>query len=498
MAGKRLSNSTLGNLPTSVTRPRYDRTRLRPRIVHLGVGNFHRAHQAYYTEQALQAAQDNGDHRNLDWGICGVSLRNSAVRDKLAPQDCLYTLEVRDNEECSQQVIGCLREVLVGPQATDTVIERLSDADVITLTVTEKAYCLQAGGELDLADPQIRRDLQPGVPPVTVVGYLAAAMRLRRARHGRPATIVCCDNLADNGNRLAAAVAAFLAEQEAGLGRWVLDNVAFPNTMVDRIVPHTSGEMLQAVSARLGLEDRASVITEPFSQWVIQDRFNSEMPAWAAAGAQIVDDVSPFETIKLRMLNGSHSTLAYLGCLAGYRTVDEAMRAPGLRQLVDGMMQDEIRPTLTVPAGFDIDAYRLQLLARFSNTATQHRLQQIAMDGSQKLPQRLLPTVRERLAAGAPVDRLALAIAAWILYVRGEDDRGNRWDVDDPLAGRLATLHRQASDGLAAVVRDSSLFDDVLRDDIAFVNLLRKWATALQAEGVDAVVGRFANDGQAG
>jgi fructuronate reductase len=488
----KLSNDSLASLPPAVERPGYERSLLRPRIVHLGMGNFHRAHQAFYTDAALNAAWACEDDTQLDWGICGVSLRRPDMRNRLVPQDWLYTLEIRENEERRQRVIGAVIEILVGPETPTTVIERLSRADVITLTVTEKAYEFDAAGRLDLGADALQKDLDnPGMPE-TVIGYLCAALARRRKEGRARLTIVCCDNLTSNGAKLQAAVLAFLAEVDGATRDWVAACVTFPSTMVDRIVPHTTDEMIEDVARRLTVDDAAPVITEPFSQWVIEDRFAGTVPDWAGAGAELVADVTPYETIKLRMLNGSHSTLAYLGCLGGYATVDAAIHNPGLRKLIDRLMRDEVRPTLAVPPGFDIDAYRRQLLERFSNTATQHLLQQIAMDGSQKLPQRVIPTLRERLAEGAPIDCLALCVAAWALYVRGNDGRGNEWFVDDPLAAKLAALHREPGDGVMNVLRGSGVFDEALHGDDRFTGRVAKWAAAIAGDGVDGVLAQFA------
>lgn len=487
-----LCNDSLSTLPAAVERPHYERARLRPRIVHLGIGNFHRAHQAFYTDAALQSARAREDDTQLDWGICGVSLRRPDMRDKLAPQDWLYTLEVRDNEDRRQRVIGSVIEVLVGPEDPAAVVERMSRADVITLTVTEKAYGLDAAGRLELSAAGLQHDLDNPAAPVTVIGYLAAALVRRREAGGAPLTIVCCDNLAGNGANLETAVLAYLAESNGPTRDWIAGCVAFPSTMVDRIVPHTTDEMIAEVGRRLTVEDAAPVITEPFSQWIIEERFAGPVPDWAGAGAQLVDDVTPFETIKLRMLNGSHSTLAYLGCLGGYATVDAAVRKHGFRNLIDRLMRDEVQPTLVVPRGFDIDAYRRRLLERFANTATQHRLQQIAMDGSQKLPQRLVPTLRERLANGAPIECLALCVAAWALYVRGDDGRGNNWIVDDPLAEKLAALHREPGDGVMNVLRGSGVFDQAMQGDVRFTGRVTDWAADIRREGVAGVLARFA------
>ncbi len=434
----RLTQAGLAALPATIGRPRYDRAAVRTGIVHLGIGAFHRAHQAAYTEAVLEA----GDAR---WGIAAASLRSADTRDALAPQDGLYTLNVQ-GEESSFAVIGSVQRVLVAPKSPAALLDELCRPDVAitSLTVTEKAYCRDpATGLLDEAHPDVVHDLANPQAPRSALGFLASAIAHRRDAGLPPFTVLCCDNLPANGAAVHGVLARFAGLLSPDLGAYVRDEVACPDTMVDRIVPATTAEDRARIAAALGLEDAWPVVAEPFSQWVIEDRFPAGRPAWDAAGAQFVSDVAPFEAMKLRLLNGSHSALAYLGYLAGYETVAEVMGDAGLAAFMESLMAD-VAPTLTMPPGTDVAGYARSLLQRFRNPALRHRTWQIAMDGSQKLPQRLLGVMRERLAQGLPIERHALAVAAWMRYVAGTDERGRPIDVRDPLAAELATVARAA------------------------------------------------------
>ncbi|OLP62017.1 mannitol dehydrogenase [Xaviernesmea oryzae] len=429
----RLSKQTLAALPEVVARPAYDRSRLQIGIVHLGLGAFHRAHQAVLTEAVLEA----GD---LSWGIAGVSLRSPETRDALAPQDGLYTLDVRDGTGDRLQVIGALAACLVAPEDPGAVLDLMAapSTRIVSLTVTEKGYCHKpATGTLDEDHPDIRHDLANPSSPKTAIGFLVEALARRRAAGHAPFTILSCDNLPANGRTLARVVTRFAELRDPDLGAFVAEHVDFPSSMVDRIVPATTDQDRALVAKALGLEDAWPVMAEPFLQWVVEDRFSGGRPDWGAAGATFVADVEPFELMKLRLLNGSHSTLAYLGYLAGHETVSDAMAAPGFAALLQGLMEDEVSPNLPELQGFDLPAYRTALIARFRNPGLRHRTWQIAMDGSQKLPQRLLQTIRARIAAGQPFERLALGVAGWMAYARGQDLAGRPIDVRDPLAGRI-------------------------------------------------------------
>ncbi|WP_419899203.1 mannitol dehydrogenase family protein [Roseomonas sp. USHLN139] len=431
----RLSSRSLGQLRPqgAVELPRYDRAALRPAIVHLGLGAFVRAHGVLYTEDVLNQAGG-------DWGVLGVSLQRPDQRDRLAPQDGLYTTLERGPEGERARVVGGLLGVLVAPEDPAALVARLAHPDtrIVSLTVTEKGYCHDpASGRLNPDHPDVRHDLEHPDAPRSAVGFLVAALRQRRAAGLPPFTVLCCDNLPHNGALVAGLVRDHAARLDAGLAEWIAAEVRFPATMVDRIVPALAEADLAAAQAATGLADHAPVGHEPFRQWVIEDRFGpAGRPAWETAGAQLVADVAPFEHMKLRLLNGAHSALAYLGYLAGHETIVDAVSDPALAGYARRLWA-EIRPMVPEPPGQDLEAYTDALLRRFGNPAIRHRTWQIAMDGSQKLPQRLLSTVRERLAAGLPIPALALAVAAWVRYVGGTDERGAPIDLRDPMAAEL-------------------------------------------------------------
>ncbi len=455
----RLSEKTVAALPQGVAKPAYDRRRVATGIVHLGIGAFHRAHQAAYTDAVLAS-----DPR---WGICGVSLRSPDTRDALAPQDGLYALAVRDDGRQDLRVVGSVTALLVAPQDPQAVLARMSDPAVriVSLTVTEKGYCHHpATGELDEAHPDIVHDLAHPGAPRSVPGFIVEALARRRVAGTAPFTLLSCDNLPANGRVLKRIVTRFAQLRDPASVSWI-GEVASPSTMVDRIVPATTDADRATVSAALGVEDAWPVMTEPFSQWVIEDDFPAGRPAWEAAGAVFTADVTAFEKMKLRLLNGSHSTLAYLGYLAGAETVAEAMALPGMEALIADMMAEEIAPTLDALPDFDLAAYLAALLRRFRNGALRHRTWQIAMDGSQKLPQRLLGTIRDRLAVGAPFPRLALGVAGWMRYVLGVDEQGRAIDVRDPLAGRIAGRVGALRDP-EAIVSALLGFGEIFGDDL--------------------------------
>ena len=431
----RLANATLSTLPGGVMRPSYDRSALTPGIVHLGIGAFHRAHQAVYTDDVL--AGDTG------WGIVAASLRTAATRDALEPQDGLYVLAVRSGHGDKLRVIGAIGSLLVAPENPEALLAAMADPRVriVTLTITEKGYCHDpARGELNEAHPDIVQDLAAPLSPRSAPGFIVEALRRRRAAGVEPFTVVTCDNLPANGRVTKRVLDRFAELRDPDLGAFVTGELVCPSTMVDRITPATTDEDRERISDVLGVDDAWPVVTEPFTQWVIEDRFPTGRPVWETAGAELVEDVEPYELMKVRLLNGAHSTLAYLGYLAGYETVAETMANADFVRLVRGLMDEEVTPTLRVPPGADLASYKAALAERFQNPALKHRTWQICMDGSQKLPQRLLGTIRDRLKAGAPFPRLALGVAGWMRYVTGADETGQAIDVRDPMASRLRAL----------------------------------------------------------
>jgi fructuronate reductase len=484
-----LSRTTLADLPASVEKPGYDPAGIAVGIVHLGLGAFHRAHQAVFTDAILQ--------QDAAWGICGVSLRNPDSRDALAPQDNVYTLAVRDGDKETLRVIGSIAETLVAPEAPERVLARMSDPAVriVSLTVTEKGYCHNpATGELDEAHPDIVHDLAHPQRPRSAPGFIVEALSRRRAAGIPPFTLLSCDNLPANGRTLKRIVARLAALRDRQLGEYA-GAIACPSTMVDRIVPATTDADRSAVSRTLGVADAWPIVTEPFSQWVLEDDFPAGRPAWEKAGAVFSKDVTPFELMKLRLLNGSHSALAYLGFLAGAATVAEAMILPDMEKLIERMMAEEVTPTLPNLPGFDLPAYRRALRQRFHNKALHHRTAQIAMDGSQKLPQRLLNTIRNRLKAGAPFERLALGVAAWMRYASGIDEQGAAILVQDPLAERIAGMVRplkRPEDIVSAFVGVKEVFGEDLPKNPVFVEAVTAKFAALHSGGAAAAIRKFA------
>lgn len=484
----RLSSQTLAHLPGDVIRPAYDRAAVICGVVHLGIGAFHRAHQAVVFDDALNA----GD---LRWGIVAASLRSPAVRDQMAPQDGLYTMLVRDGAAEQARLIGAVSQVIVAPEEPQALLAALASPDthIVTLTVTEKGYKLDpATGALIESDPQLAADLASLESPQTAPGYLVAALALRKAAGLPPFTAISCDNLPHNGTRLRAAVIALARRHDPALAEWIAEEGAFPETMVDRIVPATTAEDIEALAGRIGVEDQAMVKTEPFLQWVIEDRFCGPRPAFGA-GVQVTAAVAPWEEAKLRLLNGAHSGIAYLGGLAGIDHVHEVLALPEARHFVESLW-DEAETTLSPPAELDIAAYRRDLMARFDNPTLKHRTRQIAMDGSQKLPQRLLATIAARLAAGQGIDALALAVAAWVRWQAGQDDLGHSHQVDDPLAGPIAEALAQASDcesRVAAILAFDAVVPPELARNPLLADALTRWLTVLETQGARGALAAF-------
>lgn len=452
-------------------------------IVHLGLGAFFRAHGAIYVAEAMAASGG-------DWAITGVSLQSPGTRDRLRPQGFAYTAVELGPEGETPRVVGVLRDVLVAPEDPRAVLDAMAaeTTHVVTLTVTEKGYCHRPStGRLNRDHPEIRHDLANPLPK-TAPGFLVRALQARKAAGLPPFTVLCCDNLPGNGRVVRAVVLELAALIDPALAGWIEAEGAFPATMVDRIVPATTPADIERLEALTGVRDEAPVMHEPFRQWVIEDHFAGPHPDFAAAGARMVADVTPYEHMKLRMLNGTHSALAYLGYLAGHETIAETVADPVFARFVKRLWRDEIIPALTPPPGEDLGAYADALLARYANPGIRHRTWQIAMDGSQKLPQRILGTIAESRAAGRPVPGLTLAVAAWIRYASGRDERGRPIEVKDPLAAALAALWR---DDPAATVANclavAEVFPPALAGDAGFAADLAAALAGLLAKGARAM-----------
>ena len=481
----RLCLATLSELDPAFAPP-VDPRALSVGIVHLGLGAFARAHGLVFTQAAIAATGDTG------WGYCGVTQRSRSVLDQLAPQDGLYSVLVRSGSTARPGVVATARELLFAGRSPAALTDRLSapTTRLVTLTVTEKGYRHDpATGRLRVTDPEVAADAA-GREPLTVPGQLVRGLAARRAADAGPVSLLSCDNLSGNGQVLRAVVLGFCdLLPDDGLAAWIADNVAFPSAMVDRMVPATTDADRKETATLLGLEDEGVVVAEPFSQWVVQDTFAAGRPAWHQVGATLTTDVVPYERMKLRLLNASHSTIAYVGALAGYTYIAQAVGDPAVAGVVDRLMVDDMTPTLAVPDGFDVVAYQAQLRERFANSALLHTTRQIAMDGSQKLPVRLLGAIRERLAAGATPQAATLGVAAWMRCVAaGVADDGTPLTLDDPLAVRLRDALGSATSPAAvvsALVGVTEVFGD-LADDATFRGLVTGHLETLTRYGAPA------------
>lgn len=499
MSSKRLEPTGLPGLPQHIQQPRFDRTTLGAGIVHLGIGAFARAHLLAFNDDALDAAAPNA----ADWGVVGVSLRQCDTRDALAPQQGLYTLSLRDADGLgvardALRVIGSLAEVLVAPDDPAAVLERIASpaARIVSLTVTEKGYCREpSGAGLHLAHPDIANDLAHPDSPRSAIGFIVRGLALRRARGLGGVSLLSLDNLPANGRVLRALVQDFVEQiDDAGLADWIDGHCSFPCSMVDRIVPRTTGVDRERIARQLGQHDAWPVVAEPFIDWVLEDHFVAGRPDWPGVRwAADAAEVAKAERLKLRMVNGAHSAIAYLGVVAGWSTVDVAIAEPALRGFIDTMLKHEVEPTLA--AGSLPMGYRERLLQRFANPALAHRCAQIAMDGSQKMPQRLLGTLRDRLEAGQPINQLTLAVAAWLHFLRGHDEAGTAYDIDDPEAGALQQVHREAE----ALLDPQARAEHFVRSIAAFGDLtdapgfITAFATALHSLREQGVRGALAS-----
>ncbi|WP_033325867.1 mannitol dehydrogenase family protein [Promicromonospora sukumoe] len=444
--------------------PPYDRTGIRVGIVHLGVGGFHRAHQALAVDELLR----RGEAR--DWGICGVGLLpgDAAMRDALLPQDGLYTLVTKHADgDLDARVVGSIVEYLFAPDDPEAVLERMAHPDtrIVSLTITEGGYNFnQVTGAFDASAPDVVADARPGAVPATVFGYVVEALARRRARGLPPFTVMSCDNVQGNGEMARAVFAAFAGLRDPELGRWVHDAVAFPSSMVDRITPVTTEADRALVAERFGVQDRWPVVAEPFFQWVLEDRFPLGRPPLEDAGVQLVADVEPYELMKLRLLNASHQAMAYFGRLAGYEYAHEAMADPDLARFVRGFMDREATPTLAPVPGVDLEEYKATLIERFGNPAVRDTLARLGAETSDRIPKFLVPLVREQLRTGGEVTLSAAVVASWARYAEGVDERGEPIEVVDRLADRLVPLARSQRADPLAFLRAPALFGSLVQE----------------------------------
>jgi mannitol 2-dehydrogenase len=488
-----LGDRSLGSLPSEVSVPTYDRSRVRPGIVHLGVGGFHRSHQAMYIDRLLEQGKAQ------EWGICGVGVLPSDRRmaEVMAAQDCLYTLVVKHVDgSMDARVVGSIIEYLLAPDDPEAVVEKMAaeTTRIVSLTVTEGGYNFSdVTGEFDAAHPDVVHDLQPGAAPRTAFGLVAEASARRRERGLAPFTVVSCDNIQHNGDVARRSFSAFARLRDPELGAWMEREVPFPNSMVDRITPMTTDEDRAEVARLIGIEDQWPVVCEPFTQWVLEDRFSLGRPPLEDAGVQVVADVEPYELMKLRLLNASHQALAYFGRLAGYRLVHEAAQDPLFRQFLLGYMEEEGTPTLRPVPGVDLAEYRRNVVERCSNPAIRDTLARLAFDGSERLPKWLLPVIRENLATGGEIRRSAGVVASWARYCEGLDEQGRPIEVVDRRRDRLmANAGRQREDPLAFIA-DRELFGDLV-DDERFTSQYRAALASLHERGARATLEALVDD----
>lgn len=483
----------LAGLPASVGQPTYDRSVLKPRIAHIGFGAFARAHTAMHLHEVLAA-------KGGDWGMRVIELFGTAeLFDRLAENDHLYTLVETADEGTSTRLLGAVCDTQhVARDGIDALVNGLAEEQlkIISLTVTEKGYCVK-NGALDLDNPMIQHDLDAPEAPKTAIGLIVAGLAKRKALGHGPITVMSCDNLPHNGVLCGIAVREYAAKLDAGLAGWIEENVSFPSTMVDRIVPALTDESRALIQESLdGQVDLNGMVCEPFRQWVIEDNFTAGRPDWDVAGAQLVEDVAPFEEMKLRTLNGSHSFLAYLGFLGGKETIADCAADPVYFAHARKLMVGEQVPTLDVPGDVDLVAYADSLLKRYSNSKLKHRTWQIASDGTQKMPQRWLNSIKYHIAHGSDYSHLMLGIGGWMNYIRA-DRNGESYEVVDPMADTLAEIVKTHGDDRKAYVNAllalDSVFDPALVANEQFNAAVHNAYAAVADKGAAQAVAELAS-----
>jgi mannitol 2-dehydrogenase len=482
-----LAARTLGSCGGLVPTPAYDRGRVTAGVVHVGVGAFHRAHQAAYHDRLMNQGAA------LDWAICGVGLLpgDRRVQEALVPQDCLYTLVVKHSDGTYEpRVIGSIVDYLFAPDDPEAVIERMAaeTTRIISLTVTEGGYNLDhVTGAFAADDPDVQHDLEDGVAPRTTFGFVVEALRRRRERGIPPFTVMSCDNLEGNGKLARGVFAEFARLHDPELGDWVEREVRFPNSMVDRITPQTTEEDRAEIRERFGLDDRWPVVCEPFAQWVLEDAFSLGRPPYEAVDVQLVDDVEPYELMKLRLLNGGHQALCYFAYLCGYRLVHDAARDPLFRSLLLGYMYEEATPTLPPVPGIDLDAYKHTLIERFSSAEVRDTIARLCAEGSDRVPKFIVPVIRRQLKTGGEIRRSAAIVASWARYAEGIDEQGAPIEVVDHMAETLVPLARSQRSNPDAFIAHRPVFGDLV-DHERFMSAYRSALASLHERGARATL----------
>lgn len=482
-----LNSAALADLPPALAVPDYDRSALRTGIVHFGVGGFHRAHQAMYLDRLMNRGEA------LDWAICGVGVlpHDAKMAQVMKDQDCLYTLLLKNPDGTREaRVIGSITEYLFAPEDPGKVLAKLASPEIriVSLTVTEGGYNFHhVTGEFDAENPDVQHDLQPGALPKTTFGFVVAALARRRELGIRPFTVMSCDNIQGNGDVARKMFTAFAELKDPDLAAWIRAEVPFPNSMVDRITPVTTDEDRAAITADFGITDEWPVVCEPFEQWVLEDHFADGRPPLQDAGVQLVDDVEPYELMKLRLLNASHQAIGYLGYLAGYRYAHEVCQDPEFVEFLTGYMDREATPTLSPVPGIDLPAYKRTLISRFSNEYVRDTLARLCAESSDRIPKWLVPVIRINLARDGDIERSAAVVAAWARYAEGIDEQGAPIEVVDALKDRLMSAAARQREEKLAFLSDREVFGDLV-DDARFVAAYRTALDSLHEHGARATV----------
>jgi mannitol 2-dehydrogenase len=485
-----LNSSTVGRLDARVAVPGYDRKSITPGIVHVGVGGFHRAHQAMYLDRLLNEGKAE------DWAIIGVGVleQDRRMKDALLAQDGLYTLVLKYPDGRRQaSVVGSIVDYLLVPDGPDAVIEAMAapTTRIVSLTITEGGYNIdRVTGEFDLEDPDVAADLRADGPPRTSFGLIVEALRRRRERGLAPFTVQSCDNIPGNGDVARHVFGAFATARDPELGDWLTTTVAFPNAMVDRITPVTTDTDREELAEQFGIEDRWPVVCEPFTQWVVEDHFGLGRPPWEDVGAQLVEDVEPYELMKLRLLNAGHQTICYLGYLSGYRYAHEAMADETLARFTLDFMEREASPSLPPVPGVDLDAYRHELIERFGNPEVRDTLARLCADSSDRIPKWLLPSIRHQLDTGGECFRAATVVAAWARYDEGVDEQGEPIVIVDQLADQLRDAATHNREDPTRFISDRKLFGDLV-DDPRFVAEYTAALESLHLDGAQITLRKF-------
>ncbi|WP_372744679.1 mannitol dehydrogenase family protein [Lutibacter sp.] len=483
----KINQKNLAEIANRITCPTYNRSAIKTGIVHVGIGGFHRAHEAFYTDELLQ------NESNTDWGICGVALLDfdTKIYNTLKEQDGLYTLIVKELDgTLTKRVIGSIVEYLFAPENPVKVIEKMASTDVkiITLTITEGGYNYsEAIGGFDFDNPLIQHDLENSQAPKTIFGYLTQALKLRQERGLQGVTIQSCDNIQGNGHMTKKMLLSYVQKAAPQLVSWIEKNVSFPNSMVDRITPATSPIDISNLLKTSGIDDAWPVVCEPFKQWVIEDDFIAGRPAWENVGAQFVEDVVPFELMKLGLLNAGHSVLGILGDLIGYATIDESVNNKEVRAFLTNYMNIEVTPILEGLEGVDLDAYKQSLLQRFGNIYIKDQIDRICSESSAKFPIFILPTVNAQLKRNGSVEFASFVVAAWAIYSLGKNENGQPLLIKDAMKAILNEKAIAAQENPALFLEIATVFGK-LKDSEKFVNAYTKAYKNIVKYGVEKCI----------